>query len=454
MLLRARIGSLALALGPAGAFLAPHSRPGVIGAGSPALRHALAPHHSISLPVHRPRPARLGAGAAMQAEGIVLAAGVVDAVQAQLSALTLDDIAGGLFAVSLFPYLGFLYHLGRPENKTPELGLFGFKFLLAFVAASIPAAIAAKVLYGAQLADVDYLHGGAESFLALTNLFIVLGFRRAVAGTPGYKDPPVQEMLSSPVATAGALAGALFLAAQGLPGSMLALAGAHAEPANALSFPTWMVHTSSLIEWLTAMGLVWRYADVSGNPRWKGLTWGMLPFHSSGLCACTYHVFYNAPPVAGLVALQSLLTVVGDMTCWYAAYRIFEFARDNPSSTSAGALPVGWQAAADPATGATYYFSDTGETTWDVARISAKGAAPQVAAGAGGLESEVAYFGKLTALCIAASALVKWGELQLDFPFEPTYPAAFALIGVPTALNILTWIQRSRATDSNFNEFY
>jgi len=138
MLLRARIGSLALALGPAGAFLAPHSRPGVIGAGSPALRHALAPHHSISLPVHRPRPARLGAGAgaAMQAEGIVLAAGVVDAVQAQLSALTLDDIAGGLFAVSLFPYLGFLYHLGRPENKTPELGLFGFKFLLAFVAAS------------------------------------------------------------------------------------------------------------------------------------------------------------------------------------------------------------------------------------------------------------------------------------------------------------------------------
>ena len=55
----------------------------------------------------------------------------------------------------------------------------------------------------------------------------------------GYKDPPVQEMLSSPVATAGALAGALFLAAQGLSGDMLALAGAHAEPANALSFPTY-----------------------------------------------------------------------------------------------------------------------------------------------------------------------------------------------------------------------
>ena len=80
---------------------------------------------------------------------------------------------------------------GKPEAKTPQLGLFGFKFLLAFVGASIPAAIAAKVLYGAQLADVDWLHGSAESFLTLTNLFIVLGFRRAVAnGDSSFKVVP------------------------------------------------------------------------------------------------------------------------------------------------------------------------------------------------------------------------------------------------------------------------
>lgn len=382
-------------------------------------------------------------------------AGVVDAVQAQVAALTLDDIAGGLFAISLFPYLGFLYHLGRPENKTPELGLFGFKFLLVFVGASIPAAIAAKVLYGAQLADVDYLHGGAESFLALTNLFIVLGFRRAVAGTPGYKDAPMTELLSSPLATAGALAGTLFLAAQGMPGEMMALSSAHPEPTNALSFPTWMVHTSSLFEWLTAMGLVWRYAEVSGNPRWKGLTWGMLPFHSSGLCACTYHVFYNTAPVGGLVALQSLLTVVGDMTCWYAAYRIFEYSRDNQLSTSSQ-LPAGWQATADPNTGATYYFSEKGETTWDLATIPGQGgvAANVECKASAGMETEVAYFGKLTALCLATSALVKWGELYVDFPFEPSYGVAAVLIGVPTVLNVLTWLQRSQADDNNFNEFY
>lgn len=404
-------GSLVSSLHPAAGFLVSSTPSAAFSRADLALRSAprLTPAFNA--------PGRLGAarGPRVKLQMQVELAGVVESLQAQVAALTLDDIAGGLFAFSLFPYLGFLYHLGKEENKTPELGLFGFKFLLAFVAASIPAAIAAKILYGAQLADVDYLHGGAESFLALTNLFIVLGFRRAVAGAPGYKDAPVSELLSSPIATSGALAGSLFLATHGVPGDMLALSSAHVEPANALSFPTWMVHTSSLIEWLTAMGLVWRYADVSGNPRWKGLTWGMLPFHSSGLCACTYHVFYNAAPVGGLVAMQSALTVVGDFTCWYAAYRIFEYASANPSG-------------------------NLGEAAGKAA--------------AAGLESEASYFGKLTALCVAASALVKWGELQLDFPFEPSYPAALAMIGVPTALNVLTWVQRSRSDSNTFNEFY
>ena len=38
------------------------------------------------------------------------------------------------------------------------------------------------------------------------------------------------------------------------------------EPANALSLPTWAIHVSSVIEWIAAMGLVWRYAEVTGEP--------------------------------------------------------------------------------------------------------------------------------------------------------------------------------------------
>jgi len=343
---------------------------------------------------------------------VALSAGAAEAATAYLSSLTIEDVAGGLFAVSLFPYLGFLYHLDKEETNAPPLGNFGFRFLLVFVFASIPAAIAAKALYGDILANVDWLHGSSETFLTLTNIFIVLGFRRAVASKEGYKDGSLTELLSSPLATLASLG--LLLAG----GGALAM---HPEPANALSFPTWMVHISSLIEWLAAMGLVWRYADVSGNPRWKGLTWGMLPFHSSGLCAVTYHFFYNAKAVELLVAVQGGLTVVGDLTCWYATYRIYQWACENP-----GAQPP----------------------------LAPSPAAPAAVPAAGGLDSEGKYLWSLFALVAGMSAAVKWGELAIDLPFEPSIGAALAIVGGLSALNVATWLQRSSSDSTDFNEFY
>jgi hypothetical protein len=128
---------------------------------------------------------------------------------------------------------------------------------------------------------------------------------------------------------------------------------------------------------------------VSGNPRWKGMAWGMLPCLGSAMCACTWHLFYNSedlqvryclfhmrsscqcivphgvclqscsragraktfelrvvcavvgadvcclcrlnftpsPSLQFLVALQAGLTVVGNFTCWWAAYRIYQGAQ-------------------------------------------------------------------------------------------------------------------------------
>ncbi|XP_047325317.1 uncharacterized protein LOC124929092 [Impatiens glandulifera] len=90
-----------------------------------------------------------------------------------------QSIASQLFAFSIFPYAGFLYFLTK-SNTAPKLTLFGFYFLLAFVGATIPAGIYAKVHYGTSLSNVDWLHGGAESLLTLTNLFIVLGLMGAL----------------------------------------------------------------------------------------------------------------------------------------------------------------------------------------------------------------------------------------------------------------------------------
>ncbi|MDJ0651173.1 MAG: DUF3593 domain-containing protein [Xenococcaceae cyanobacterium MO_188.B19] len=84
-----------------------------------------------------------------------------------------------LFALSLFPYLGFLWFITR-SGQTPRLALIGFYVLLVFVAVTIPAGIYAKVHYGEMLANVDWLHGSAESFLTLSNILVVLGFRQAI----------------------------------------------------------------------------------------------------------------------------------------------------------------------------------------------------------------------------------------------------------------------------------
>ncbi|HEY9816196.1 MAG TPA: DUF3593 domain-containing protein [Candidatus Obscuribacterales bacterium] len=84
-----------------------------------------------------------------------------------------------LFGLSLFPYLGFLWFLTR-SGQTPRLALIGFYMTLVFVAVTIPAGIYAQVAYGETLANVDWLHGGAEFFLTLSNILVVLGFQQAI----------------------------------------------------------------------------------------------------------------------------------------------------------------------------------------------------------------------------------------------------------------------------------
>ncbi len=95
-------------------------------------------------------------------------------MNAPLSALAGIDPTP-LFVLSLLPYLAFLWWASR-INAFPRLALRGFQFTLVFVAVTIAAAIVAQVRYGELLANVDPLHGGAESLLTVANLLVVLGF--------------------------------------------------------------------------------------------------------------------------------------------------------------------------------------------------------------------------------------------------------------------------------------
>ncbi len=96
---------------------------------------------------------------------------------------------------------------------------------------------------------------------------------------------------------------------------------------HALSIPTWMIHISSVIEWVAAIWLIWQYAEVAENLTWRWLSVGMLPALVSAMCACTWHFFDNAPALEWLVDVQALMTVVGNMTLCGAAWLIWRSTR-------------------------------------------------------------------------------------------------------------------------------
>ncbi len=167
-----------------------------------------------------------------------------------------EAVAGPFFGASLFPYLAFLYFLKVEENDCPKGVTIGFATCLLFVFLTIPAAIAAQVLYGVSLADSDWLHGSAESLLTMTNLVTVIAFRQALnAKEKGLAMPesatswaPMTWLVAGLTAVAAATAfvpaitGATvhtpYLAGfMDLPFSFESF-GAHAEPENALTIAT------------------------------------------------------------------------------------------------------------------------------------------------------------------------------------------------------------------------
>jgi chromate transport protein ChrA len=91
---------------------------------------------------------------------------------------------------------------------------------------------------------------------------------------------------------------------------------------QALSIPTWIIHVSSVIEWIAAIWLVWTYGEVTGNKAWRALSLGMLPALVGAMCACTWHFFENSTSMEWLVTLQASMTFAGNCTLFLAAWWI------------------------------------------------------------------------------------------------------------------------------------
>lgn len=126
------------------------------------------------------------------------------------------------------------------------------------------------------------------------------------------------------------------------------------------------------------MWLLVSLGERSNRPGLVALAWAMMPLHFSSLCACTYHVFYNAPSLAPLVALQAASTAVGNATMAAAAIRL---ARE-PS-----------RAGAEPASG------------WGVLEFAASWS-----------PEDSALLGKTLAWSVISAAVIKYGSLWLGWP--------------------------------------
>jgi hypothetical protein len=96
---------------------------------------------------------------------------------------------------------------------------------------------------------------------------------------------------------------------------------------HALSIPTWMIHVSSVVEWILAIWLIWTYGEVTNNRAWYALSMGMLPALVSAMCACTWHYFDNPKSLEWLVTLQASMTVLGNVTLLVAGWLIWRTAK-------------------------------------------------------------------------------------------------------------------------------
>ena len=187
------------------------------------------------------------------------------------------------------------------------------------------------------------------------------------------------------------------------------------------------------------MGFCWRWADISGNEKWKGITWGLLPLHSSGITACTYHLFYNQIPL--LVPLQALLTCVGNTTAAYAAYRL---AKSN-----------GWQAPEQ------FDFLNQGDYNIREDETNqnsqTKGESPTLIGfedlgDALAKDNDYTFLLKLFGGCAVASYAIKYGELLVQFPFDANLLLGISFVFVPSLLNAFKWYKRSQ--DPSFEGWF
>ncbi|MDW8465050.1 MAG: DUF3593 domain-containing protein [Chloroherpetonaceae bacterium] len=90
-----------------------------------------------------------------------------------------------------------------------------------------------------------------------------------------------------------------------------------------LSFPTWVVHISSMVEWLAAAVLLHQYGKAVGRKDIEQFAWLMLPHWTGGLCVIIYHLTTDS--VEFWLDASKVVNLVGSICLLYASLNIIRF---------------------------------------------------------------------------------------------------------------------------------
>jgi hypothetical protein len=91
-----------------------------------------------------------------------------------------------------------------------------------------------------------------------------------------------------------------------------------------LSFGTWLIHISSVIEWIYAIFIINKISNYKKLELFYWLSLAMIPNLIGAMCAITWHIFDNQPELYGLVTLQGIFTFIGNSTLAIATIAIYK----------------------------------------------------------------------------------------------------------------------------------
>ena len=91
-----------------------------------------------------------------------------------------------------------------------------------------------------------------------------------------------------------------------------------------LSFFNWVIHISSVIEWIVAIFVV---NQIGTYKKYKYFFWfalAMVPNLIGAMCAITWHIYDNTMELYGLVTLQGIFTTIGNSTLAAASFYLYK----------------------------------------------------------------------------------------------------------------------------------